>query len=114
MSRAHHLIAQEMRPKVERGVDHGTTGRILVRYGDRRLVWQGGCTTWAGVGVDTYFAAYLEVDGLRHWGIGHTIHSGGRLSKPLIAKHIEKIRELLELPDLRAEDINTTRTRVVE
>lgn len=109
----------EYRPRLEGGIDFGIESRILIRFGDRRLVWQRGHTAYISRASynGTYIQSELQVDIVNtyetRFSLGKTVFEGGRLSKARIAEHIERIRELLELPDLQPEDIDTKRTLVI-
>lgn len=79
------------------GIDHGVTGKVLIK--DLRngfmLVWRGGHTAWSGVGSKAYNPAHLEFYGKQelHTGLGRELHEGGRLGAKLIAGLEDKINE---------------------
>lgn len=118
MKRRH--VAQEVAPRMSPGIDHGSEGKVLVRYGETLLVWQKPCKVWSGIGRDrSYVPAHLEVRGyITEYGrpdrMGKNIAQGGRLTAKVIAAHIDEIRRLMKLPKLKAVDIDLNKTLVIE
>ncbi len=105
----------EIEPRESRGVDHGAAGIVLVRHGGRRLVWRRGCQYWQGIAMGPAYApAHLEVLGEEAGALGITIYEGGRLSRSQLQKNIKKIRVALNLHELRAIDIPTRTTLVLD
>ena len=113
---------QEIAPRHEGGVDHSGTGKILVRFGQMRLVWRKGRFYYSGMlNPKAYAASQLEVtkvhgDGPRSMKdfFSKEIFEGGRLTMNRIGPEIKKIRELMGLPDLNILHIDLKKTYVVE
>jgi len=105
------LVEQEVRPAHTPGIDWGAVALVLVRYGDRCLVWQKGCMYWSG-GRD-YAEAHLEVCEPLTQVCGKEVFRGGRLSQKMLRTHMVRIRELMDLPDLEALFIDKRKTLVV-
>lgn len=93
----------EIAPALESGVDHGATGRVLLRRGDKRLIWRKGCMVWQGIGMGrAYHPAELEVQMGRHFHEGYRSvtrhyheHVRAVLTVALIQKHFHEIDELM-------------------
>ena len=106
---------QELAPRLEPpGVDYLVAGQVLVRYGDLRLVWRPGRVCFSG-GRGTYCRAELQVlTPVPGWGVmGKSVFSG-RYSKKKVKEHVNNIRRLLKLDDLKPEQIDKKRTLVIE
>jgi len=98
------------------GVDYGADGRVLIVHGSTSLVWREGHTGRKGRGTRVYYPAHLQVLNPKAgsslpW---HDIFKGGRLTLARIDEHMETIREAMDLPMLRINDIKLGQTLVVE
>lgn len=113
-------FTNEIAPRLEDGTDYGAAGKVLVRVGDRRLVWRPGRVYYSGMlNPHAYAPASLNVLWPREGGRMHShstlIFEGGRLSRKRLREHIDVIRKALKLGvnDLYPEDIDLKRTLVL-
>lgn len=108
---------QEVAPQCEGGCDYSRTGKVLVRFGDKRLVWRKPGSVWSGIGMPrSYCPAELQVLGedITRFGSDSVLFEGGRLSKRRISDAIKKIRSLMKLPKLSVDQIDPKKTYIVE
>ncbi len=117
-----YVVPQEIAPQHGWGVDFGSNGKVLVRTKDRLLIWRKPGKCWSGIGMPySYVPAYLHVIATdpktaRNYGTigGRDLMKGGRLSTVRLLCVIEKLRDLLSLPNLEAKDIDLKKTMVVD
>ena len=108
---------QEIAPQCDGGCDYSRTGKILVRFGNTKLIWRKPGSVWSGIGMPrSYCPAELHVigDDIERFGLGAIIFEGGRLAMHRIAPEIKKIRALMKLPKLDTLHIHFKKTYVVE
>ncbi len=110
---------QEITPGMHpSGVDHGSDGQVLVRFGNHLLVWRPGCNKYFGRGSGVrYVHAKLQV--LRPklgWGVYAELVFDGRWSKRRRGEAIDRIHRLMGLPlgTIKPEEIDRLKTLVVE
>lgn len=109
-----YLDAQEIRPKVTGGCDHGAEGLILVKCKSARLIWQKGSSYYSGYATQ-YSPCRLEVYGRPGMRFARgEVFSEGRLTVKRLMEHADKICELMGLPDLDVSMIEAKRTLVLE
>jgi len=98
------------------GVDYGATGKILLIYKKKRLLWRKGHQYWSGLYMPwSYAPARLEVqeEGDRIRTHGEDVLEGGRLTAARLKKALPKIRKIFELPGLRIKHFDLKKTFVV-
>ncbi len=101
------IVDQQVEPRCALGIDHEGEGKVLIRHGDRRLVWRKPRSVWSGRFMPrSYCPAQLEVvnpkvDKDKEWtafgGRLKALHEGGRFSVVLLVAHYSKILRLLDL-----------------
>lgn len=112
-------IEQEVAAQVDGGCDHGATGKVLVRFGEVRLIWRKGSLYWNGIGMPySYAPASLEVIGSEEHknfsGMSKEVEPcGGRLTLKRIREALPEIRKLMKLPGLDIRHFDLKRTYVV-
>lgn len=106
------LIEQEIRPRHEPGVDHGTDGKIIIRYGKKIILWEGGCSYQSGIGRE-YAESCLVYQSYRVY-TGHDIYRGGRNSLKRMRDYFPQIAKLMDIPVDILEQVDLKKTLVVE
>ena len=119
------IVEQQVEPRSSHGIDHEGEGKVLIRHGDRRLVWRKPRSSWAGRFTDrNYCPAELQVilpkvteeESRGAWdGRLKMLHRGGRLSVRLMMDHYGEILRLLDLTgkDLPMSLLQHTKRTVV-
>ncbi len=95
------------------GTDFGTTGFVILRHGQIRVVWRPGSTDWSGIGSRSYYPAKLMVEAMpsKYGGRTHTrVLEGGRLTNSRWFSVREKISELLKVPVKKIPELLPDRT----
>lgn len=94
------IVPKIIRKRVENGFDYGTDKRhVLLRKGNKDLIWTSGFGYFGGRGITAYSPATLAI---YNWTPGKyrsatDLHEGGRLSKALLKRFDAKIREAFEI-----------------
>ena len=113
MANGHFLDEQQIAPKSEFGYAHGTTGKILLIHGDKRLIWRKGGSCWSGMTGNRYVPAELQVMIGMQWEPRPPIKSlakGGRMSIARLKTLLPLIKDSMKLPELSEECLDIKKT----
>ena len=110
------VSARESLPQIVGGIDYGAHRLVLARTSDRSIIlwWRFCFTGWQGVGQTGRFPGKLVLACNPNLQTGfdtRTLHTGGRLSAKLLAKHHDEIAAAFCVESL---DLHPRRTLVVK
>ena len=112
-----HFQERMIAPQHTDGHDWHNTGTILLIQGKKRLVWRKAGRHWSGIGMQSSHPASLDALGVKGAYNSSTVTDiieGGRLSRKRLEGLLPKLREVLELPALSMEHLDTKKTFVVD
>lgn len=95
-----------VRPKIERGVDHGRTAHVLIAtpegMGGPRLVWQKGHRSWHDLLTGfAYNAAVLSIERRHPHYETKDLADGGRFGRPMLLEAASAICDAFEMDPAR-------------
>lgn len=109
------LEVQEVRPRVDRGVDWDGVRRVMARKGSREVWWRPGYSYWNGVGCPQAYerSGMILVEDLGAHPKGSSRYLfQGRLSPAKLQEHREAIAAHLGVPASELPELNPRATFV--
>ena len=112
-----HFEERIFAPQHSDGHDWGSVGFILLKFGEKRLIWRGSGSHWSGIGMRSTHPSSMTAVRVKtqysEWGT-LDITEGGRLSKKRLEELLPKIREAMGMNWITMKHLDTKRSFVVD